>query len=279
MKAIGLNILLPTDFSDNSWSAMVYALKLYAEKECTFYILNSTYIKATAISDITNKVSTIIKDKAMKELLELKTLAETSNTNANHEFEILLSSDDLKTAIEIVIDKHHIDLVVMGTKGTTAAKAFFFGGNTLSIIKRMKLCPVLVIPEDYDFVEPRQIAFPTDFNRFYDHVELQPLKDLATLYDSKIRIVHINEETELNDIQEYNVAALQSYLEDFDHSFHWMPKYAKKVVEINDFIEELNIEILAMVNYKHSFIENIVNEPVIKQIGFHPAIPFLVIPC
>ena len=61
-------------------------------------------------------------------------------------------------------------------------------------------------------------------------------------------------------------------------SFHWMPDYAKKVNEINDFIEELKIDMLVMVNYKHSFIENIINEPVIKKIGFHPIIPFLVIP-
>ena len=57
-----------------------------------------------------------------------------------------------------------------------------------------------------------------------------------------------------------------------------MPKYAEKATEINHFIEELEIDILAMVNYKHSFIEKIINEPVIKKIGFHPNIPFLVIP-
>jgi hypothetical protein len=57
-----------------------------------------------------------------------------------------------------------------------------------------------------------------------------------------------------------------------------MPKYDKKTKEIIDFVEELDINILAMVNYKHSFIEKIINEPVIKKIGFNPKVPFLVIP-
>ena len=35
---------------------------------------------------------------------------------------------------------------------------------------------------------------------------------------------------------------------------------------------------LVMVNYKHSFIESILNEPVVKKIGFQPMVPFLVIP-
>ena len=57
-----------------------------------------------------------------------------------------------------------------------------------------------------------------------------------------------------------------------------MPDYDKKAAVIRDFIEELNIAILAMVNHKHSFIEKIISEPVIKTIGFHSTIHFLVIP-
>tara|TARA_R110002049_G_scaffold279395_1_gene458364 strand:- start:13025 stop:13864 length:840 start_codon:yes stop_codon:yes gene_type:complete len=278
MKPIRTNILLPTDFSDNSWNAIVYALKLYTEETCRFYLLSSTNIKASSMSDFSNKITKAMRANAIKDLLEFKQLAETANANANHEFEIVVSQKELKKAVEDTVKKHQITMVIMGTKGATGAKEIFFGSNTINIIKNMSLCPVLIIPEDYDFKVPKQIAFPTDFNRFYNHIELQPLKDLATLHNSKIRIVHINVETKLNDIQEYNIEALRNYLENFEHSFHWMPDYSKKVLAINDFIEELNIDILAMVNYKHSFIENIINEPVIKKIGFHPKTPFLVIP-
>jgi hypothetical protein len=57
-----------------------------------------------------------------------------------------------------------------------------------------------------------------------------------------------------------------------------MPNYAKKTNEIVDFIKDLKIDLLAMVNYKHGFIENIIKEPIIKKMGMHPIIPFLVIP-
>ena len=40
----------------------------------------------------------------------------------------------------------------------------------------------------------------------------------------------------------------------------------------------MGIEVLAMVNYKHSLIEGITKEPVIEKIGFRPIVPFLVIP-
>lgn len=270
-------ILLPTDFSDNAWSAAVYALKLYADEECSFYFLNAVIMAGAPFEDLSNKLLKIVEEDAMKELLELKALAESSNANANHDFDIILSTADLNMAIKDAVNKHGINLIIMGTKGVTGAQRFFFGSNTVRVIKNTN-CPVLMVPEEYDFIEPKQIAFPTDYNRFYDSKEIKHLTQLADLYDSKIRIVHINVEEELNDIQDYNLIALQSYLNDYKSSLHWMPKYAKKAAEINDFIEELGIDILAMVKYKHSFIEAIIKEPVIKKLGFHAKIPFLVIP-
>ena len=272
-------ILLPTDFSDNAWSALVYALKLYQDEVCTFYLLNSTIVNVPIMSyHLSDKVVKNIEAEAKKELLELKDMAETSNANSNHSFDIIASSLDLKDSIEIVISKYDIDLIIMGTKGATGAKEFFFGTNTVHVINKINKCPVLVVPEEFDFVVPKQIAFATDFYRFYSDMELKPLKQLADLYNSKIRIVHINVEKKLNDIQEYNLEKLKSYLEDYEYSFHWMPKYEKKTIEINDFIIDLNIDIIAMVNYRNSFIERIIKEPVVNNIGFQPIIPFLVIP-
>ncbi|NRD24632.1 universal stress protein [Winogradskyella litoriviva] len=272
------HILLPTDFSDNAWSAAVYALKLYQDEVCTFHFLHSSKMKISTMSNMSNKLIRVLKENAMKELSELREMAEKANANANHNFEIILSSHDLQSTMEVVIEKENIDLVVMGTKGATKAKEIVFGSNTVHIIKKVKSCPILVVPDEYDFVKPEQIAFPTDFNRFYGE-EISPLTRLADLYNSTIRIVHINKEDELTELQEHNLNQLKIALKDYPNSFHWMPDYGKKTEAINDFIEELQINILAMINYKHSFIEGIIKEPVIKKLGFKPNTPFMVIPC
>ena len=271
------HILFPTDFSDNAWSAAVYALKLYADEQCKFYFLHSLKMKASSMSNLSNKLLRVMKENALRDLQDLKGMAENSNKNANHEFELFLSNQSLPDAIDTVIEKYNIDLLVMGTKGATGAQEFFFGSNTIRIVKKIKQCPILIVPDEFDFVVPKQIAFPTDYNRLYGE-ELQPLKNLAALHDSKIRIVHINKEDQLSDVQNENKKMLKSYLQDYEYSFHWMPDYDTKTKEIQDFIEKLNIDILVMINYKHSLLENIVNEPIVKKIGFHPTLPFLVIP-
>lgn len=271
-------ILLPTDFSDNAWNAIVYTLKLYANEVCTFYLLNSTQLIASRVSSFSNKLLTTMRDNAKNDLLELKTKLEETDANSNHTFEIILSIGDLDDAIEMSIKKYTIDLVVMGTKGATGAKGILFGSNTTKIFKKVKSCPVLAIPDNYEFIAPKQIAFPTDLNRHCDAKELHYLKKMADLYNSKIRVIHINEKDKLSEHQENNLTTLRQYLKDHEHSFHWIPSYASKATEIHDFIDELEIDILAMVYYSHSFIESITREPVIKKIGFRLKVPFMVIP-
>lgn len=273
-----INILLPTDFSDNAWSAIVYALKLYANESCTFYLLNTTQNRIAARALVSGHFLEELKNEATKELLQLKEQAVVSNTNANHNFEIILSSEKLANAITKSIDKYNISMVVMGTKGDSKTDNIFFGSNTVAVLKNMKTCPVLVVPDEFNFVKPTQIAFPTDYNRFYNDKELQILRNVTALYNATIRVVHVEEEKELSKVQQYNISKLDEYLQEFEHSFHWMPNYDKKATVINDFVEELDINILTIVNYKHSFIERIIKEPVVNKIGFHPVIPFLVIP-
>ncbi|WP_339627017.1 universal stress protein [uncultured Winogradskyella sp.] len=271
------NILLPTDFSDNAWSATVYALKLYKDQLCTFYFLHSSKLKMSTMSSMSNKLIRVMAENAIKELTMLKEMAENTDANPNHKFEIILSSNDLYDAIETTIKKHKIDLAVMGTKGATKATNILFGSNTVNVIKKIKGCPVMAIPDEFDFVVPKDIAFPTDFNRFYG-AELLPLKQLAELYNATIRILHIHKQDDITDVQDYNLEQLKLSLEDYPHSFHWMPDYDNKDEIIKDFVDELGINILVMINYQHSFIERIIKEPVIKNLGNQLTIPLLTIP-
>lgn len=271
------NILFPTDFSDNAWSALVYVLKLYIQDESTFYFLNSTNIGTSISSNLSSNLMMTISKKASEELMKLKEHAEVSNANANHSFRVILSSDRLEDAISIAVKKYNIEMVVMGTKGATGSKKIFFGSNTVKVINKMRLCPILVVPEEYEFVTLKQIAFATDFSRDYVEKELNPLIKLVHSFNSKIRVIYIEINKNLNTNQKYNMKKLGSHLNDYDYSFHMLPNDAKKATEINTFIEEFKINMLAMVNYRHSLMEVIIKEPVIKDIGCHPIVPLLVI--
>jgi nucleotide-binding universal stress UspA family protein len=277
------SILLPTDFSDNSWNAIVYALHFFKTIACDFYLLNvydtsSSYLSNVSNRDDETEIPHISKKSSLKNLQEFEIQMRAAEINPDYSFTKVSKPGELTDVIKKAVLYYDIDLVVLANKGLTASKEFMYGSNTIKVVNKMRLCPVLIIPEDFDFEIPNQIAFPSDFNRFYNYIEFKPLTDIASIHNSKIRILHINVEEKLNDVQAYNMATLKSYLEGFEYSFHWMPDYTKKTKEINDFLEDLQIDMLAMVNYKHSFFEKIIKEPVIKKISFHPLVPFLVIP-
>lgn len=272
------NILLPTDFSENAWSAILYALNLYKNESCTFYFLHScAFLNTGSRTYITPNYIDTLKEQSKQTLITLKDRAEALNVNSNHEFEIIFSSDSLSSVIKTSIIKYQINMLIMGTQGATGAKEIIFGSNTVSIINKIKNCPVLIVPNNYDFVKPDAIAFPTDFNRDYGD-ELNPLIHLSQLNNSNINILHIKGKNNLTNKQNYNLAMLEERLEKLDYNYYKIPDLGKKELVIKNFIEEFDIKILVMINYKHSFIENIIKEPVIKKLGFHTLIPFLVIP-
>ncbi len=109
-------ILLPTDVSDNAWNSIIYGLKLFGSETCKFYLLNAVKTKSLSMSNFSNRFSETVRETAMKNLLDLKKMIERVNANASHRFEIILSTQELKRAIELAVKKHEIEMVVMGCK-------------------------------------------------------------------------------------------------------------------------------------------------------------------
>lgn len=272
------HILIPTDFSENAWSATLYAIKLYSEKPCTFYFLHAwTFVNTKSRTYISPNYIDKLKDTSKEQLAAIKERAQTEAINKDHEFESIFTTDPLTEAIITAIGEHKIDLLVMGTRGATGAKEFLFGSNAVTVINRVKLCPVLLIPNNCGFETPKQVAFPTDFSRLYGR-ELFTIKNLIALHNSEINILHINASDTLTDRQRNNYNILKEYLKDIPHTFYWKFDYATKEQAIKDFIDEHKINVLTMVNYRHSFIEDFIKEPVIKKMGYHSEIPFMVLP-
>ena len=271
-------ILLPTDFSDNSWTAIEYALQLYSKVDCIFYVLNSSELKITVTLNMSKKLVETMHKRDREQLLEMKQRIETSFYNTKHSIKILLSGEDLFESIDTAIKTYDIDIVVMATKGATGVKALVLGSNTVQIINKINNCPVLVIPDNYNFVALKEIAFPTDYSHFFAHKEIRPILEIAEAYDANIRVLYVAEESQLTKEQKFNKSVLKEHLMYNKTNYQWAMRCLKVANEITSFIEDYKINVLVMIKYKHSYFESILREPIIKKIGFHITIPFLVIP-
>ncbi|MFS4491267.1 universal stress protein [Maribacter sp. 2308TA10-17] len=273
------NILIATDFSFNAYSAIFYATQLLNGKPGKFYLLN-VYNENTPLKSNSGGKNLLqqLADESNEGLIHSYHRIQLDEPDSKHIFKTISKKGELTDVIAKTIKEKKIDLVVMGNSGCSEIEAIFLGSNVLRAIRDIKDCPILTIPKQLDFKPPQEIAFVTDHKSLYDAGLLQPLRFIARKFKSKIRILHINEDEPLSEKQHINRGVLLEYLSDFKYSLNWMPLFKSKASTINNFLEELNIDMLVMVNYEHSFLERISHEPVIKRVAFDLDIPFLVIP-
>ncbi len=276
------NILLPTDFSDNSWNAIKYAVQLYNDEECTFHLFNVYtpiiyHVEYVLINPAQFGLGDVIRDASKNSLNKLrKRILKHFKNNPNHKFETIARFDTLIYGIKEIIHERDIELVVMGTKGATGAAEVLFGSNTVQVISDIK-CPLLAIPSDFEYEPPQEILFPTDLEISYHSTQLTIVQEIAISKNSRIHAMHVSTGYDLTEIQENNRSVLKSMFKNTTYLFHDVEN--KEIADaINEFQVQHKINLLVMINNKHSFFENLFFKNTLHQIGFHLKVPFLVIP-
>lgn len=274
-------IVLPTDFSDNAYNAIQYALKLYKEKECAFYLLH-TYTPAIYHSEYMLHspgqigLGDLYQTDTMVQLEELRDRIHREFKNPNHTFFLHSAFNTLVDEILDTVEKEKADLVIMGTQGATGAKEILIGTNSVHVIKKAT-CPVILVPSSFEYEKPKEILFPTDYEVDYQQEHLQELIAIAREHISKIEVLHVSQGLDLNEEQLTHKKKLDAIFKDVAHLFHDLPQQ-QIITAINNFQLKMRKNLLVMIQNKHTFLERLFIEPVIKKIGFHVTIPFMVIP-
>ena len=175
-----------------------------------------------------------------------------------------------------IVENEEANLVVMGTQGATGAKEIFLGTHTVHVIKKAA-CPVLAIPAAYQYKKVERVLFPTDYEIGYTSSQLEGLMFLLKQHNAHLDVIHISNEYPLTEEQKNNKSLLEDILSGLKVDFHELP--SKEIITgIHEFQTHTNADILAMIQNKHTFLERLFIEPVIKKIGFHIEVPFMVIP-
>jgi len=273
------NILVPTDFSENSIQALKYAELLFSTLECNFYLLYVGSLLDTK-NDVESFYETDQSDDNTKErLTELVKEIREHSTEAHHFFFPLHEYGFFIPTIKKYLEENDIDLIVMGTKGASGLKEKVVGSNAGDVITRVQ-CNTLVVPVHVELSKPREIAFPTDFNIFYSLKILRPMEEMVKLGKAQFRIMNALKEGDgLNLEQEKNKEYLLDFMDDTfpgNYSFHTITN--QKVKEaIQCFVESRDVDMMIMVAKNLNFIQQILFDSIVERISFHTKIPFYVI--
>lgn len=259
-------------------NALKYAVELFKYDISEFFIMHAymddIYTDKNLLSkENMPKVTKIISEKSESQLNQVFTDIKKISPNPRHKYHIISANNMLVDEANKIVDKENIDIIVMGTKGKTNNSKITFGSHTLQVLKYVQ-CPVLSIPENYSHIQPRCILFPTNYLIPYKRRELKLLCELASPYRASIDVLYISKSTKLSLRQIDNQSFIRETLG--KNHLNFKTVYDKKITNaIYTYIKENNVDMLVMVNTRHSFLESILFQSTIDEMSLYLDIPFL----
>lgn len=264
------NILIPTDFSDNAWNAVEYAIEFFKKSTCNFYVLH--------VCHGPNDLVLLKEKEACEEKLQslLQKIKKSLPHNSNHKFFGIVDGGYLVNSVRSQIEQNHIDFIVMGTRGSSDTKKTPIGSNASNVITKVR-CATIVVPENAKYSKLTEIAFPTDFLSVYSAKTLEAITSIVESNKASARVLHIkNESVVLNDDQKRNKELLDAYLGTNEHSFHFLSNNHIEN-QVQDFVEKRKIDLITMLAKNLNYFEKILFHPKNSQIKYYTDIPFLVL--
>nr|WP_299345390.1 universal stress protein [Allomuricauda sp.] len=280
------NILVPVDFSENSWNALCYAVELYGHIQCNFHILhvadlNEMGVEAAQLFSVPQSLTTREKNDKNLVLSAFLDRINHSFDNKNHRFFTQLEYGSLVDVVKKQSTEKRIDLIVMGTRGANTLKSKIIGSNTGAIITRIR-CNTLVVPENAKYERVENVTFPTDFNIFYNSQILKSLSDIIELNKSSLSVVHFSNgrpEESFSSEQNETKSYLLDYLDEvFDGRYHYKVVRNKKMIQaIQDFVKDEQIDMIAIIARNLNFLQQLFFDSRVERISFHTTVPMFVI--
>lgn len=183
-------ILVPTDFSEHAEYALKVAAQIAKKNNCELFILNLLDLP-THLNDEVNRGVNI-----PEVMLFLKktndNLDELASESYLHGLEVTTTAK-IEKAFEGIVTyskEHDIDLIVMGSHGSSGFHEMMIGSNTEKIVRTSHV-PVLVIKHEIEDFKATNFVFASDFTSEIKK-PFQQLVDFANIFEADLNLVMIN---------------------------------------------------------------------------------------
>lgn len=263
--SIEKHFLVPTDFSENAFTALAFAIQLAKESNThirVLHILNSKE-STDSFDEAESKLHGLIRDiKAVQPQLSISAC--------------LLEGPFLSTLLEHEKD-HNYQAIIMGTNGISGLKKRWLGSNTLNTIDKSSN-PVWAVPLEYEPHIPVNIGFLTNF--IPDEVDIFKRFTHAFGNNFQLNLLHVRE------INETPYPHVDSWKEKFtsvlgnDQVEYYGDTTTKRVDIadkpsdcIKDFIIDLKLDALILKYVPKSFFNNILGKNVGRNLSQDQSIP------
>lgn len=190
-------ILVPTDFSEQANFALEAALAIARKTGASIKLLSvvemvpsSTNFSVTGditVPDSMDQVYTLqLLESTRKRMHKLMDSVDHAGVEIVHEIEV----DRVISKIKRTIEEDQVDLVVMGSKGSSGLDEFLIGSNTEKVV-RSASCPVLTVKKRMADFSIKEIVLASDFKREVGKA-VEQFKSFQELFGARIHLLYVN---------------------------------------------------------------------------------------
>ncbi|MDR7129603.1 nucleotide-binding universal stress UspA family protein [Algoriphagus sp. 4150] len=265
-----MKILLPLDFSDNSFNALDFAVALAGKKEGEIILIHVI----EAIFDFASQAAVALENMHRDAEVLMQTTVEKYR-DSNLKFTTIIEEGTASISIARYARKSEATLIVMGTQGASGIKAALIGTTTINVIKESSI-PILVVPSESNASYIKKIALALEFanheEKFIDWVI-----DMSKRWERGLEFVHVQTAHAME--EQPGIKKLENFIASHHpglpvkiHTF-----YAPTPVEgLDQFLEENENVILVMCHEHKNLWEQILSRSQTIQMVFHSKVPLLV---
>ena len=256
-----MNIIVPLDFTENSLNAAHFTARMLTGNYGAVLYLYHTYQKDRDAGNAESQLESIKTKLAEDSIVKIEILAE--------------QSDDFIESLERKVRHLDADLVVMSVREKSRLEQAIDGSNSLRMIEK-NLCPVMVIPHNFQFSEIRNVALASDFKDVANSIPIVPVKRVLSLFRPNLHIVNINSEIYVSLNEEYLAerSVMLDMFREFNPEFYFITTYDFHET-LRQFIDDKNIDLVLTFPRRHSFISNMIKGNNTKRLVMESSIPVL----
>lgn len=205
MKAFKIQkILIPIDFSETSLLAIEHAgfiAQLFKAELILLHVVERYWEQFSVIQPelmvpVPNDFTGIIERK-------LEETADSIRSRYGVRPICITSEGNVFSEILSISREHNVDLLVMGTHGTSGIMEFFIGSNTYKVVTQSE-CPVLSVQGHATKLGFKDILLPID-DSAHSRQKVNHAILLAQQFASKIHIVGLPDSDDESDLKKFDI--------------------------------------------------------------------------
>lgn len=269
-------ILVPTDFSDGAFNALLHAIHHARAAEATIAVVHAFLMPPTGTAVMVD-ITELLQKNAEDSLAQLRKKIEKLEVARGIDISYHAKHGTVNDVLERSASKMGIDLVVMGTQGASGITEKFLGSNAAAAARNLKT-PVIAIPAEKPFKPIDKIVIATDLKKVNNPQLFELVNTLAEKHGAIVRFLHVRQLGE-----QFDQGESAAYKQQVAASFSGVDPVFTFIFEndieegLSDALEKEGADLLVVVRKERGFFQSLFHSSVSQQLVNEAALPVLVL--